>query len=104
MISKSIVIPLAMVVFATIFISTNNGNEYVFADPSNNDVKINPDSKYSIDCDEYDTGTNGAICTNEDSTITDGVHIAGENNKVVWENKDTTAHTVTTDNDYQDSL
>lgn len=28
----------------------------------------------------------------------------GINNKVIWENKDSTAHTVTTDNDYHDSL
>jgi plastocyanin len=28
----------------------------------------------------------------------------GENNKVVWENKDSTAHTVTTDNDFHDRL
>ena len=28
----------------------------------------------------------------------------GENNKVIWENKDSTAHTVTTDNDYNDPL
>ena len=28
----------------------------------------------------------------------------GINNKVIWENKDSTAHTVTTDNDYNDRL
>lgn len=28
----------------------------------------------------------------------------GENNKVIWENHDATAHTVTTDNDYNDPL
>ena len=28
----------------------------------------------------------------------------GINNKVIWENKDSTAHTVTTDNDYHDRL
>jgi plastocyanin len=28
----------------------------------------------------------------------------GESNKVIWENKDSTAHTVTTDNDYHDRL
>ena len=28
----------------------------------------------------------------------------GINNKVIWENKDSTAHTVTTDNDYNDPL
>lgn len=28
----------------------------------------------------------------------------GENNKVIWENQDSTAHTVTTDDDYHDPL
>ena len=28
----------------------------------------------------------------------------GEDNKVIWENQDSTAHTVTTDNDYEDPL
>lgn len=28
----------------------------------------------------------------------------GQNNKVIWENRDATAHTVTTDNDYHDRL
>src|SRR6185436_21079010 len=82
MISKSIIIPLALVVLATLFISTSNGNEYVLADPFNNDVKIKTDSEYRLDCDEYDIGTNGAICANEDLTTTDGIDITGENNKV----------------------
>jgi plastocyanin len=35
---------------------------------------------------------------------TDARATLGENNKVVWENKDSTAHTVTTDNDFHDRL
>jgi len=34
----------------------------------------------------------------------DGRATLGINNKVIWENKDSTAHTVTTDNDYHDPL
>jgi len=84
MISNSIIIPLASVILATLFISTSNGNDNVLADSINNDIKIIPDSQYRIDCEEYDTGTNGAICANEDSTISDGIDIAGENNKVTF--------------------
>ena len=34
----------------------------------------------------------------------DGRAALGVDNKVIWENKDSTSHTVTTDNDYHDSL
>jgi hypothetical protein len=70
-------IALVMVVLATLFISIGSGNRHVLSDSSNNKVKINTDSEYRIDCDEYKTGTNGAICADEDTTTTDGIDIAG---------------------------
>ena len=48
--------------FVVSFSSSINGNEYVLADSNSNDVRINTDSKYKNDCDEYNTGTNDAIC------------------------------------------
>ena len=49
MISKSIIILLALIVLVALFISTSNGNEYALADSFNNDVKINTDSEHKID-------------------------------------------------------
>ena len=79
MISRPILIPLAMIVLSISFSSTINGNEYVLADPFNNEVKINTDSEYTSKCDEYNTGSNGAICADEDITTFEGIDIDGEN-------------------------
>ena len=78
MISRPVIVPLAMIVLVMLFSNILNGNEYVLADPFNNEVKINTDSEYKSDCDEYNIGSNGAICADEDITTFEGIDIDGE--------------------------
>src|SRR5688572_6138058 len=82
MISRSVMVPLAMIVLATLFSGIINGNDYVLGDPFNNKVKINSESEYKSDCDEYDMGSNDATCADEDITTLEAIDIDGENNKV----------------------
>ena len=46
MLSKYIIIPLATVALAILFISISNGNEYVLANSVNDDIKINTECEY----------------------------------------------------------
>src|SRR5918993_818854 len=82
MISKFILIPLALFLVVGYFTSIVTGNGFAAADPFKNKVKIITDSKYKNDCDEYDTGTNNAFCSDIDTTTTDSINIDGKNNKV----------------------
>lgn len=75
MILKSITSPLAMVLLDTLFISMSYGNEYLLADSFNKYVKFDIYSKHRNDCDDQNTGTNDAICADEDTTTTGGIDI-----------------------------
>src|ERR671913_122327 len=82
MISKFILIPLALFLVVGFFTSIVTGNGFAAADPFKNKVKIITDSKYKNDCDEYDTGTNNAFCSDIDTTTTDSINIDGNNNTI----------------------
>lgn len=41
---------------------------------------------YMNDCNEYNTGTNSAVCSELDSTTTESISIDAENNKVTSDN------------------
>lgn len=82
MISKPILIPLAMLLVVGFFSSIIIGIEFAAADPSKNKVKIITDSKYMSYCNEYDTGTNSAVCSVLEATTTESISVDGENNKV----------------------
>jgi hypothetical protein len=75
MISKPILVPLAMLLVVGFFSSIINGIEFAAADPPKNKVKIITDSKDMNDCNEYDTGTNSAVCSDLDATTTESISI-----------------------------
>ena len=55
------------------FGSIINGIEFAAAEPSTNKVKIITDSMYMDVCNEYNTGTNSAVCSELDSTTTESI-------------------------------
>lgn len=74
---------ILLVVIGMLFCCILGSNVYGAIQSIQNKVDILTDSKHKNDCDEFNTGTNNAECSNVDATTTDQISLIGKNNKFI---------------------
>ena len=74
---------ILLVVIGTLFNSILGSNVYGAIESIQNKADILTDSKHKNDCDEFNTGTNNAECSNVDATATDQISLIGKNNNFI---------------------